>query len=538
MNKMIKYTVQFVLAVIFLVVSFSRCANIMTPQGGPKDSIPPVIVAMTPGMNTTNFKGKRIYIEFDEYVQVKDVHKEFYISPQTKKRPTVAVKGKGVQVEIKDTLLDNTTYSLEFGSSVSDNNEGNPLHGLRYVFSTGDEIDSLWISGYTADAMTTDSVSKTFIWFYPADSVPNIDSLGYDSTIFNLKPSFISRAQGNGIFLAQNLKPIDYRVYAVQDANNNSLYDAGTDKVGFIDSLFNPATMPEFAIWYDSLRQYTTADPQLFMRMFTDKSSKRQMMTSAERPEKHKAILRFSAPFPEIDSIGIEGIPRRNLLLDPQTKNRDTIFMWINHPTDELADTLRGAIKYYKHDSLNQLQPVVEKLTLTWRLIETKEQQKQREQEEKERDRAEARGEVYKGIRKKSELTANFDVQGEINPEHALGLTFKYPVLGLDTARIALVETDQKEMMTRIPLTLEEDTTSMLKWKIRANWRSGRKYSLMIPDSTLTDIVGNRNDTISLDFGVKEAEKFAKIVVKVTGKTPDAKYILQLTDNSGKSVKQ
>ena len=152
---------------LFSSAFFWRCANIGAPQGGPKDTIPPKVMGATPAFNTTNFTGTRIYITFDEYVQLKD-QKEFFTSPQLKKTPTLLVKGRGVQIDILDTLKPNTTYALNFGSSVCDNNEGNPLNGFRYVFSTGPEIDSMFMSGYTVDAYKKDSVKKTLIFFYDA----------------------------------------------------------------------------------------------------------------------------------------------------------------------------------------------------------------------------------------------------------------------------------------------------------------------------------------------------------------------------------
>ncbi|MDE5962688.1 MAG: Ig-like domain-containing protein, partial [Alistipes sp.] len=245
---------------LFLSAFVSRCASIMTPTGGPRDSLPPVIVRMTPDNFVTDRPTtghEKIYIEFDEFVQLKDQQKEFFTSPAMKKKPLVSLRGKGVVVQLRDTLEPNTTYALNFGSAICDNNEGNPLHSMRYVFSTGPEIDSMIMSGYTADGYKADSVSKTYIWFFPADSVE--DAAAYDSTIFKYKPSVIARAEPNGIFIAQNLKPIDYRVYAFEDKNDNQLYEPGVDQIGFIEGRHNPARMPDFTMWYDSLRRYVTA---------------------------------------------------------------------------------------------------------------------------------------------------------------------------------------------------------------------------------------------------------------------------------------
>ena len=182
-------------ALLFASALMSRCASMMTPTGGPRDTLPPVILNMTPdnfSVNRPIVHHEKIYIEFDEFVQLKDQQKEFFTSPQMKKKPLVSMRGKGIVVQLRDTLEANTTYALNFGSAVRDNNEGNPLYSMRYVFSTGPTIDSMIFSGYTADSYKADSVSKSFIWFFPADSVENVAE--YDSTIFKYKPAVIARA--------------------------------------------------------------------------------------------------------------------------------------------------------------------------------------------------------------------------------------------------------------------------------------------------------------------------------------------------------
>ena len=321
------------LVLLFFAGAFlSRCASIGTPTGGPKDTLPPVVVTATPEDGTTGFNSKSVYIEFDEYVQLKDQQKEIFVSPAMRKKPVFSLRGRGIYIQIKDdSLLPETTYAIEFGSAVADNNEGNPLHGLRYVFSTGGTIDSLVCSGYTEDSYTADSLGKTFIWFYEADSVETPDA--YDSTIFKYKPSKIARSQNNGIFIAQNLDPVPYRVYAVFDANDNQTYEPSVDKVGFVDGVYNPAEMPDFSIWYDSVRRYVSAEPQLYFRMFMDKAFKRQVLSESQRPKQHQAMLYFSAAHPEIRSLRFDSIPADRVIVDPQTVGKDTIALWFNVPS-------------------------------------------------------------------------------------------------------------------------------------------------------------------------------------------------------------
>ena len=525
-------------AMLFASAFLTQCAHMMSPTGGPRDTLPPVIVRMTPDNFSTNrstTKHERIYIEFDEFVQIKDQQKEFFTSPAMKKKPLISMRGRGIVVQLRDTLEENTTYALNFGGSIRDNNEGNPLFSMRYVFSTGAEIDSMYMSGYTADSYKADSVSKTFIWFFPADSVEDVAE--YDSTLFKYKPAVIARAETNGIFIAQNLKPIDYRVYAIQDKNDNQIYEPGADQVGFIEGRYNPARMPDFAIWYDSLRRYVSAEPQIYIRMFTDKAFRRQMLSEQQRPSQHKALLYFAAPHPEITKIEFDSIPEDHIIFDPQNENRDTLALWFNHPADELADTIRGRITYFKHDSLNVLTEITEDLKLPWKKVESKQEEKERKKQEEARKKAEEAGEEYKEPKKQNPFVINMPKSGEINPEKHLTAEFDHPIVKLDSVRVKLTITEEGKEEEAVPLHFVRDTAKMLRWELRAAWKPKAKYKLLIPEGAIVNAAGFQNDSISAEYTAADPEKYALVKVKVKGKGDGTRYIVQLTDAQNK-VKQ
>ena len=518
---------------LFATAFLSRCASMMTPTGGPRDTLPPVILNMTPdnfSVNRPTVHHEKIYIEFDEFVQLKDQQKEFFTSPQMKKKPLVSMRGKGIVVQLRDTLEANTTYALNFGSAVRDNNEGNPLYSMRYVFSTGPTIDSMIFSGYTADSYKADSVSKSFIWFFPADSVEQV--AGYDSTIFKYKPAAIARAENNGIFIAQNLKPIPYRVYAVQDKNDNQMYEPGSDQVGFLEGTYNPAEMPDFGMWYDSIRRYVTAEPQLYFRMFTDKAFRRQVLSQTERPLQHKAMLYFAAARPKITRLRFDSIPADRVIVDPQTVGRDTIALWFNVPSSSLPDTIKGEITYFKHDTVNQLQEVTEPLKLAWRLIETKEQEREREKLERERRKAEAAGEEWVEPKKENPFAFKMPTSGEINPENHLTVDFDYPLVKLDSAELLLTRLLEDNSIEDIPVRMVRDTGMLRRWQVRAPWKLGGQYTLTIPEGAITDVAGLSNDSIIRKYTVLDPEKFATVLIHVRGRDDGTKYIVQLLDGS------
>ena len=528
-----------ILVLLFFAGAFlSRCASIGTPTGGPKDTLPPVVVAVVPEDGATNFKSKSIYIEFDEYVQLKDQQKEIYVSPAMDKKPVFTMRGRGIYIQIKDdSLLPETTYAIEFGSSVADNNENNALHGLRYVFSTGSAIDSLICSGYTEDSYTADSLGKSFIWFYEADSVETPDT--YDSTIFKYKPSKIARSQNNGIFIAQNLKPVPYRVYAIFDANDNQTYEPSIDKVGFVDGVYNPAEMPDFSIWYDSVRRYPSADPQLYFRLFTDVSFRRQSLQEATRPEQHKVVLSFGASNPDIRSLRLDSVPQDKIIVEPLSKGRDTLALWLNVPSESLPDTLRGEIVFMAHDTLNVLRETKEELKLSWRRIESRDQERERERNERARAKAEAAGEEWKEPPTPSTFAMiDFAKSAEVNPEQDLPLEFATPLTRFDSTAVELLSFGEGGDTLRERAIFIPDTANVRRWRLRSRWLPDRQYRLRIPPDALADITGEGNDSITASLTVSKVEDYATLRLKVTPRHEGDLYILQLVDANGTLLRE
>ena len=528
-----------ILVLLFFAGAFlSRCASIGTPTGGPKDTLPPVVVAVVPEDGATNFKSKSIYIEFDEYVQLKDQQKEIYVSPAMGKKPVFTMRGRGIYIQIKDdSLLPETTYAIEFGSSVADNNESNALHGLRYVFSTGNTIDSLICSGYTEDSYTADSLGKSFIWFYEADSVETPDT--YDSTIFKYKPSKIARSQNNGIFIAQNLKPVPYRVYAIFDANDNQTYEPSIDKVGFVDGVYNPAEMPDFSIWYDSVRRYPSADPQLYFRLFTDVSFRRQSLQEATRPEQHKVVLSFGASNPDIRSLRLDSVPQDKIIVEPLSKGRDTLALWLNVPSESLPDTLRGEIVFMAHDTLNVLRETKEELKLSWRRIESRDQERERERNERARAKAEAAGEEWKEPPTPSTFAMiDFAKSAEVNPEQDLPLEFATPLTRFDSTAVELLSFGEGGDTLRERAIFIPDTANVRRWRLRSRWLPERQNRLRIPPDALADITGEGNDSITASLTVSKVEDYATLRLKVTPRHEGDLYILQLVDVNGTLLRE
>lgn len=524
------------IVLLFGAALLTKCASTMVPTGGPKDTIPPVIVYMNPDNFSTNIDTLRypkIYVEFNEFVQIKDVQKELFTSPAMKKKPMVTRRGMGIVVQMKDTLRPNTTYAINFGSSIADNNEGNPLHSMRYVFSTGDTVDSMYMSGYTADSYKADSVSKSFIYFFIADSVER--PTDWDSTMFKYKPQVIARAEKNGIFIAQNLKPVDYRIYAFEDTNGNMEYEPSVDQIGFLDTTYNPRYMPGFSIWFDSLRHYPSAEPQLYFRMFMDKRFARHTLSGHERLNRHKAMLYFGAPNPEVVAIKFDSIPEDKVIYDPQNYNRDTVALWFDIAPEELPDTIKGEITYFKHDSVNELVESTDKLRLAWVKVESKEERKKREEQEKEREKAEKAGEEWVAPKEDNPFKLNMPSSGEFHKHKTLDMEFDFPLTKFDSTLVTLkMTTEENSEAKDVEFHFVQDTINKRKYQLKVDWTPKAKYELMMPAGVFENIARESNDTIKYSYTGADPEKFALLNINVKSTHPKAHYILQITNAQGK----
>ena len=228
---------------VLSIVVISGCAKRGSPTGGPVDSIPPVLINASPKTNSTNFDSKEIRLTFDEFVKLDKVEEQLIISPPIDKssykvKPLSGVTKK-VFLEFIDSLETETTYSINFGNSIKDNNEGNPLTFFSYTFSTGETIDSLYVRGNISDAFDIDTDNYISIHLYRIDSVFN------DSIIFNSRPTYISNSLDSTSYQFKNIKEGKYLIIAIKDIDNNYFFDPFYDKIGFIDSLI---TLPQDSI--------------------------------------------------------------------------------------------------------------------------------------------------------------------------------------------------------------------------------------------------------------------------------------------------
>ncbi|MEP6713597.1 MAG: Ig-like domain-containing protein [Ferruginibacter sp.] len=208
----------------------SGCAQIGVPTGGPRDTLPPVLIKAIPEQETLNFKGNKISLNFDEYIDVQDLQNNLLISPVQKNSPVVLYNLKNVTVKFKDSLLPNTTYSINFGNAIRDINESNIFQNFTYLFSTGNTIDSLSFSGkvFLAETGKTDTTIIAMLY-------SNAD----DSTVIKRKPNYIAKVKSDGSFIFENLPADKFKVYALKDGDGGKTYNSKTEVFAFTDTIIS-----------------------------------------------------------------------------------------------------------------------------------------------------------------------------------------------------------------------------------------------------------------------------------------------------------
>lgn len=337
-----KHRLLYIPIAFLFLLSFVDCAKKGTPSGGPRDSIPPIIVKSSPENFSTNFTGDEIEIRFDEYIKLKDLTKELIISPPMKYAPTITPlsTSKTLKIKILDTLKPNTTYSFNFGKSIVDNNEGNPFEYYKYIFSTGNYIDSLKVSGTIRDAQLVTPEIPTTVMLYEANENFN------DSLVYSEKPTYITVTKDTtGTFELTNLKEGKYLMLALKENNNNYTFQPQSDKIGFVEDFI-------------SIPSDTTYDITLFKEVPDYK------LARASQVGKNHILFGYSGLADSLDIEILSDAPQEYTSTFFRDEIKDTLHYWFKPAieTDSLVfkvangskvDTTMVRMRELYQDSLN-----------------------------------------------------------------------------------------------------------------------------------------------------------------------------------------
>lgn len=526
-------------AFLLVIIGFYACASTGMPDGGPYDETPPKFVRANPEPNATNNKRKKISIEFDEYIKLDNPSEKVIISPPQKEAPEVKVSGHRVLVEFFDTLRENTTYTVDFGDAIVDNNEDNPLGNFAYAFSTGAHIDTMEVSGTVLNAENLEPVKGIQVGLHQ-----NLE----DSAFVKLPFDRISRTDSRGHFTIRGVAPGKYRIYALMDGNQNYLFDSKTEAIAFQDSLVIPdmrQAVRQDTVWneldtlaYDTIYEvhYTRFLPDnLVLRSFKEENSM-QYLVKSEREQLNRFSLYFSAKADTLPTIKGLDFDEKNAFVIESNPRNDTIRYWIKDTVMCERDTLTFQMDYLATDTLGQLVPKTDTLRMVNKIDKKRRMalaEEAMKKEEKERKKRAKKGDTLRVEPKFFAMSV--DAPSSLDLNRNIVLKFDEPVEYIDTAAIHMaVKVDS--MWNTIPFILMKDSIVPRQYQILADWQPGQEYQLKIDSLGIKGIYGLYTDKVEKELKVKTLEEYGTLYLNIVGAGPHA--IVQLLNSSDGVVRQ
>ena len=514
-----------------------RCANAVAPTGGPQDTMPPVVVDAVPENRNINFIGKKIEITFDEYITLENANQNVLISPPLNEKPDIKLHNKTVVVKFKEDLAPNTTYTINFGSSIKDLHEGNPFKDYVYSFSTGEFIDTLSIAGSILNAEDKKPVENAYVSLYASDR-DNLDSLPLSA-----KPNYISKTDKEGKFRLEGLADQKYLVFALKDVNSNLYFDLPNEEVAFLDTLV-PASYPwtapkqqaldstlvdSLTMQVDTLAMDTLANYldtlvnimdsvvfetetitmydqnalNLTLYMFTEVDSTQVLL---EKKLVEEGLLRFVFRHPAKDAAVMtpEMLPDTFNLVPLHSTAYDTVWWYF---TPNVKDSIWVQVKYDTiiNDSSRYSLKFKDK---------------------------NARNKKPENLK----ITNNLLARNGLIPENDLVLRFSEPIVKYQMRDSAVFKRDTITFYDR--LAFEPADEYGLKYRLTTPFSADSSYSFMVPDSVFFGIRGRTNGPIKVDFHVLKDDEYGNIYITVIPPDGMKQVIVQLIDESEKVLKQ
>ena len=504
-----------VLLVLGPVLFSHSCANTTTPpSGGPKDTIPPVIVKLYPypGSKMVPVHKTQLAFTFNEYVVVKD-QQSIFLSPPMEKPPKYRMKGKTLVIYFESDLDSNKTYTLDLTNAIADNNEGNMFPGYNLSFSTGNHVDSMYITGVVQDCNTLMPIKGATVMLYKDQA---------DSAIFKQRPVAAGKTDDWGFFCIRNIQDTVYRLFFFFYVNYDNKYDATSEQVAFFDSLIRPVnrirdSVPEL---YKYLMTDTLAcqarKTEYELNMFKETPST-QMIDNSERVGERTAYITFMAPYAQIDSLWINGVPHDRIITQFNIM-QDSLEIWINDPAPQ-PDTLYLNVDYMKTDTLGNLVPFVEEIKLT--------------KPKELMVRKSARKDI-----KKEDTTAVFTVAAEPEnvEQNGFVIEFKYPLVESAFDSVTFRSLNPRQQEARGKFTVTQDTLNLRKYVIRPEeeFLPGYEYFLNIPGHKFKDINGFYNDSLEVKVTLPNDETLSTLSLVMSN--VNNKYIVDLLNEKRDKV--
>ena len=502
------------------------CANIGNPSGGPIDKTPPIFMRSNPTPNAVNVKDRKIEIFFDEIVTLKDPSTKIIVSPAQTEMPRMSALGRKVTVELVDSLLPNTTYTIDFSNSIQDNNEGNAIDNFAFAFSTGSVIDSMRVSGYVLDSRTLEPMQSVVV---------GLQSNLADSAFHKEKLQRVALTNDRGQFTIRNVSPGSYHIFALKDLDRDYKFGNPTEDIAFLDSIIVPSIGSREAAdtVYNDLNEIDTimraTRPAYFpndilLSMFNE-DRKSQYLANNLRVDSTRISLTFAAAsdtLPSLSIVGRNDVPDQWYTLE-RSQTNDTLTYWIRPPHLVSADTLMVATTYLRTDTASNLSWGTDTLKFTFQRQKAKKKKKNEETDSLEQIRfmelhplANGTQEVYAPLLLQTGTPIErysreaFHLQRKLQND-----TIFYP------AEIKSI-------------ALRDSTLSRRDLMLKVDWEPGAAYTLAVDSLAMTDIYGLQTKPLKVDFNVRKMEEYGNIVFNITAVRDSA--IVELLDGTEKIV--
>lgn len=516
------------LALCLLALCVYSCANIARPTGGPKDETPPVYISSTPTNNELNFNKNKIEILFDEIILVENATEKVVVSPPQKQMHTVRTSGKKVFVEFKDSLLANTTYTVDFSDAIVDNNEKNPLSNFSLAFSTGEVLDTMRIGGVLLNAENLEPITGMLVGIHS----------NLDDTAFTKTPLLrIAVTDAYGRFSIKNVAPGSYRLYALKDANRDFMFDNPTEDIAFFDSIVIPSV--ELEMHTDTI--WTKATPNdsavidtivsgmaphyypndILLRSFNE-NYKAQYLESNTRTRRRLLQMTFATKSDSLPTLTPLNFEAEEWAILEKSATNDTLKYWIKDSLIYLQDTLVFEANYLRSDSLSQLASYTDTLRFIYR------QPRNTGRTQKSSGGSSGFGRGLLGLGNKEEeedsvppityLDVKLSLAATIDIFAKPTITFEYPMLDVTPDKIILEEkVDTLWQPISREVTLRPDTNNIRLYEVSAKWVPGGTYRMRIDSATVNSVYGLFNNHIQQEFKVRTEEEYANLYMNIVG---------------------
>lgn len=534
--------IAFVVAGLFALL-LASCAKMGQPDGGWYDETPPRIVGTTPQDKAVGVKSKKITIYFDEFIQVDNPTEKVVVSPPQMEAPEIKGAGKRIVVELKDSLKENTTYTVDFSDAISDNNEGNPLGNYTYSFSTSDHIDTLEVSGNVVNAEDLEPVKGILVGLYA------LGDSGQTKDPFLSKPMLrVSRTDSRGRFIVRGIAPGRYRVVALQDADGSYFFSQKSEMLAFSNDVIEPRftdAVRQDTVWRDSLHidsirsvGYTRFLPDdIVLRAFTERQTDRYFL-KAERTDPRMFTLFFSggdAKLPEVKGINFNS---NGAFLMENTENKDTVRFWLRDTLLVNQDTLRMQLTYMATDTLGNLVTTIDTLDVlskTPYAKRLKDKARAYDEWKKTQEKAKKRGRDYQETMPAELLEPKYSVKSQPDPDQNIIVDMPVPLASVDTSKIHLYA-KHDTLWYRSKFIFREKKAIPRRYEVIGEWRPDVEYSFEVDSAAFVDIYGNVCAAYKQGLKVKSEDEYGTLLMTING-SDSVPRMAQLLDTGDRVVK-